>query len=328
VRHLTGVLVAASLVASSAAHADDIATAQALFDKGIADLQAGHVDAACKELRDSLVAHDDSGTKGALATCYGQQDKLASAWGLWKDLADTAPRQDMKDEATKQAAALEPKLAHYVLKAAAPVPGTVVTVNGTAVRDLSVSVPLPVDAGTVALAANAPGYKPWTGSAKATDGQLTTIDVPALIPEPKATPGGGPVYDPAVAAEEAESRHKRHLVAIGAAGVGVAAVIVGGVFGASASSDFDTAKKDCGGNINACPGTSIGAARSAFNSANSAATLSTVMFIVGGAAIAGGAVLWFTAPNVEEQPPAGAVSWRLAPTLDPHGAGLVFGGGF
>ena len=317
-------IVAASLAVTGVAHADDISEAQTLFDQGIADLQAGKTDQACKELAASLAKHEDSGTKGALATCYGKIDKLASAWGLWKDLADTEPNPDMKADATKEAAALEPKLGHYIVKATTPPPGLVVTVNGSALKDFTVQVPLPIDAGTVAVSASAPGYKPWSGSATAADGQLTTIVVPALVAAPKEVTPGGRAYDPAAAAAEADTRRKRHLFAIGAAGVGVAAIVVGGVFGHQASSNFDQSKRDCGGNLDMCPGSSIAAAQSAFNSANSDATASTVLVIVGGAALAGAAVLWFTAPTVEQQP----VAWRVTPSVDLHGGGLVLSGGF
>src|SRR5262249_12349522 len=166
------------LLAATTAHADAVGEAQALFDQGIADLRAGNTEQACKELSASLAKHQDSGTKGALAVCDGKLGKIASAWQLWKDLVDTAPSPELKADAARNAAALEPRLPKYVVQAP-KVPGLVVTVNDSSV-DLSVSVPLPVDPGTVNITAKAPGYKDYAGTAQAAESQTVTIVVPEL----------------------------------------------------------------------------------------------------------------------------------------------------
>jgi hypothetical protein len=306
------------LVAGPAARADDVAGAQALFDQGIADLQAGKLDAACKELAESLSKHEDSGTKGALATCLGQTGKLASAWKLWKDLADTAPESGMRTDAAKQAAALEPRLPHYVIKAPA-VPGLVVAIGASDISDFSVTVPLPIDPGELQVSAKAPGYKPWSTTITLKEGAVTVIEVPALQAIPIEERPGYANY-----AADMHSRNLHHIIAYSAAGAGVVAIIIGSALGASASSDFSKAKSDCGGNINACPSTGIGAANSSFKSAQSAANASTALFIVGPVLVAGAAVAWFTAPHAEISPTA----MRVTPAVDAHWAGLVLSGGF
>src|SRR5205823_12288581 len=100
--------------------------------------KAGNTEAACKELAASLAKHEDSGTKGALAVCDTKLGKIATAWQYWKDLADTAPNEGLKADAAKNAAALEPRLPKYTVKAP-PIAGLVVTVNGSPVY-LSVRV--------------------------------------------------------------------------------------------------------------------------------------------------------------------------------------------
>ena len=77
-------------------------------------------------------------------------------------------------------------------------------------------------------------------------------------------------------------------------GVGVVGVVVGSVFGLKASSDWDEAKSDC----NPYPKCGPSGAQ-AGDDAQSAATISTIAFIVGGAGIAGGLILWFTAPDAD-----------------------------
>jgi hypothetical protein len=51
--------------------------------------------------------------------------------------------------------------------------------------------------------------------------------------------------------------------------------------------------------------------------------ISTVMVAVGAAAIAGGVVLWLTAPSVHH-----AETARLTPSVTPRSAGLVLAGSF
>jgi len=312
----------AALLAPTLAYADAAGEAQALFDQGIADFKAGKTEEACRELAASLAKHQDSDTKSALALCTTKQGKIATAWQLWKDLADTAPSPDLRALAQKNGAELEPRLPHYTVKAAST-PGLVVTVNDSAI-DLGISVPLPIDPGTVKITAKAPGYKDWSGTAQATEGQVTTIDIPALVIDPDArkTPIGsqeGKVVDDS-------ARHSRRSLAVGIAIGGGASLVGSLVFGAVASSKFNSAKQACGGDLDNCPGDQFQNARNNFNTANTTATVSTVLFAIGAAAIAGAAVTWFTAPGVEEHAPQTA--WRVAPVIDPHGAGLVLVGGW
>jgi hypothetical protein len=186
-----------------------------------------------------------------------------------------------------------------------------------------VSVPLPVDPGTVNVTAKAPGYQDYVGTAQATEGQTTTIVVPALVADPNATTK--PTPPGATTVEDDSARHGRHVLAVGLAIGGGAAIAPSLIFGAVASSKFNTAKQDCGGDLSNCPGDQFQLARSAFNTANTSATVSTVLFAVGTAAIAGAAVAWFTAPSAKVEQ---RTAWHVTPVVDPHGAGLVLVGGW
>jgi hypothetical protein len=79
--------------------------------------------------------------------------------------------------------------------------------------------------------------------------------------------------------------------------VGVVGVGIGAVFGLGASSKWSDAKSNC----TAYPYGCSQAALDAKSSAQSKASVATVAFIVGGAAIAGAAVLWFTAGPSQEK---------------------------
>src|SRR4051812_42511974 len=115
-------LALAALVAlafgASPAMADSRAEAVVLFDQGIKDMKAGRLEKACTELQSSLDLVKDSGTKGALARCHGLSGRVASAWLLWRELADTAPSAALRSDAAAQAAKLEPRLPKYTIKLA------------------------------------------------------------------------------------------------------------------------------------------------------------------------------------------------------------------
>jgi len=93
-------------------------------------------------------------------------------------------------------------------------------------------------------------------------------------------------------------------VAVGAAGI--VGLGLGTIFGAVASSSWSSAQKECG-SPTSCPNYAQGT--SDHDSATSAATMSTIGFIAGGALIAGGLTLFFTAPSASST----ATTVRLVP---------------
>ena len=84
------------------------------------------------------------------------------------------------------------------------------------------------------------------------------------------------------------------IVAIVVGGVGVAGLGVGGAFGMIAISKKNDAQKICPQDCVDTAGTK------AWSDAKTAGNISTIAFIAGGVALAGGAVLWFTAPAKTE----------------------------
>ncbi len=143
----------------------------------------------------------------------------------------------------------------------------------------------------------------------------------APVPAPAATPASAAASTPAApppadqpaatppAADSASSWNGQKTAAIVVGGVGIVGIGVGAVFGAQAFSNWSTAKNDCNTQGFCGSGT---AADSAKSSAQSAATISTIAFVAGGAAVVGGAILWFTAPSgaVQVGPTVGGFSMR------------------
>ena len=296
------------------AHADDKVKAIALFDEGKKEMKAGNYAKACKAFEASNRLLPDSGTRGNLARCYTQLGRLASAWTLWRELADTAPTPDLRTDAEAQAKKLEPRLAKYRIKIAAPAAGLVVTLEGKPV-DATIDVPVPIDPGTYPVEASAPGRAAWKGQLAAVEGKVSVIDVPVLAAAPVSGPPP-PKKQPPVA----HPGRGRRIAGLAIAGLGVGGLVAGGIFGAKARSLNEDAKDLCGGDLDRCDPGRTNEAQVKVDDARSAANLSTIGFVAGGALVATGIILYVTAPKAERR----AVS--VAPLVGGGAAGLSLSG--
>jgi len=313
-------LIALVLAGSTVvAHADAKSEAILLFDQGIKEMKAGQYEKACNSFERSIATYPDSGTKGSLARCYEKLGRLASSWKLWRELADLAPSPDLRKDAAAQAARLEPKIGRYVIKLTKPPADLAVTINGspTTLTD----VPVPIDAGGVIVRAYAAGRKDWSVELSATDGNVLTIEIPELDKADLAVHKDPDPVKPPPPPPPPPSSTRKH-VGLGLIGVGAAGVIVGGVFGLKAKSKFGDAEDLCGGSVDTCFSDRVGEAQGLVDDARSAGNLSTILVVAGGAAVAGGVVLYLTAPKAMERAVA------VAPLASPSTAGLVVSGRF
>lgn len=308
-------ILALGIAPPRAARADAKAEAVALFDQGIKELKAGNHAKACELLAASNALVPDSGTRGSLARCYTQLGRIASAWLLWRELADTAPTPALRADAAAQARKLEPRLARYVVKTAAPIDGLALTLDGKPIR-ASLDVEVPIDPGSYRITATAPGRRSHEQPLVAAEGRTTVIEIPAL------EPAHAQVLEPAPAPAPASPGRGRKIAAIAIGGLGVASLVAGSVFGAQASSRYDDAIALCGGAIDRCAVDQLPAAQARVDDARSSATLSTAGFLVGGAAVITGVVLFVTAPSGEHRAVA------VAPSVSAGHAGLTISGAF
>lgn len=318
------VVIAVSAVANASAsraqNADTKAAADRLFNDAKSLMERKDYDGACPKFAESLRIDPGIGVMLYLADCYEKQGKLASAWATFREAGELATKQgDAKraEVGKKHAAAIEPNLSTMTITVAAgDVPGLVVMRNGNVVGKAQWGVAIPVDAGPHAIAATAPDRKKWeTTTHVPGDRARVTVTVPQLEPAATTTP---PVTAPTTSTTPAGATMgattspttppaaddtppaipmpTRKIVALAVGGVGVVGVGLGAFFGLQASSKLsDSNAKGCHSGTPDCSAT--GAAFR--NDAKSAATISTIAFVVGAAAIAGGAVLWFTAPKPE-----------------------------
>src|SRR5450432_1641410 len=97
------------------AQASEKASAEALFDEGVALVAAGNYGDGCTKFEASQAMEPTLGTELHLADCYERAGKTASAWALIKESEGLAHRQNQADRADLshvRAAALAPKLAY------------------------------------------------------------------------------------------------------------------------------------------------------------------------------------------------------------------------
>jgi len=143
------------------------------------------------------------------------------------------------------------------------------------------------------------------------------------------TPVAAPVLPPPSGAPpRASTWSTQKTLAIAAGGLGLVGLGVGIGTGVTALSDWSTAKSEC--SASSCPSASRANAETSRSSSISAGTISTVAFIVGAAGLAGGTVLWFTAPRGESPngTPSPLARLRFEPLVSPYGLGMNVGGSF
>jgi hypothetical protein len=323
---ILGVLLALSLTSAAArgdAPTHDSAVAQALFAEGRRLMAAGDYAAACAKFVDSQSIDPAPGTALNLAACLERVGRLAAAWAAYKNAEAMAKQAGQRARATiasTKAAALEPKLSHLTVRVppASHTSGLEVRVDGELVGEAEWGMPLPRDGGGHEVVATAAGKTSWkTRIDLAASGQNAEVEVPALASRTASEPAAPPPAPPAttesaaqgtevpVPAPEPPSRHGSQRTAglvVGA--VGLAGLAFGAVAGLEAGATYSRAKDAChGGTL--CPPGSAGPGER--DSALHWATASTIGFIAGGAALAAGAVVFFTArkENADAAPAVG-----------------------
>ena len=297
------------------------AAAQALFDEGRQLATAGSYAAACPKLVESLRLDPVIGTRFYLAECFEHVGKLASAWTYYLEVADAASAAGQKDRekyANDRAEALRPRLARLALQvpeAARAIPGLEITRDGVAVGEAQWGTAIPVDLGAHVIAATAPKRKPWSTRVDVgQEGQAVEVAVPALEVPPPPTPVVVRVEPPPPPAPPPPPppSGRRRVAGFVVGGVGVVGLGVGAALGGLALSKKSASNAD--GHCDAadhCDGAGL-ALRS---QGLTAATGSTVGFVVGGAALVTGIVLVATAPSAKEPavalgPGGASLSWR------------------
>jgi serine/threonine-protein kinase len=259
--------------------------------------------------------------------------RTASAWATFREAASKAEaaRESGRAKAgMERADELEPSLSKVTFLVAEEnrdIEGLRIQQAGLDVSRPLWGTPVPVDPGDIMVTAEAPGYEKFELEVKVKQGPASVdVKIPPLVALPEEAtpsdpaPGEATSPVPVDPAEPADPGAGRRTAGIVLGGVGVVGLGVGGVFGLVAMNHESKARDVCTDGL--CDPTSDGVERT--NKAQSAALVSTIGFAAGGALLAGGLVLYFTAPKAKETATlSGAPKLRLAPT--PGGASLTWG---
>lgn len=305
------------------------ATAEALYQEAYQLAQAGKHAEACKKLEESDRLDPATGTKMELAKCYEKTSRPASAWALYVTAADAdklaGKNKARETEARDRAAALFPELPRLVVivpESIANLPDILVERDGVAIGKTLWSTAQTVDLGTHTIRVTAKGKLPWENKIATNAGATATLHGPDTLEN-----------DPAANTEPHSADNKIHggrtlgTPALVGFGLGAASLVAGGVFGGLAFQQWGAVEdaagtncvdpvlyKDCSTKLR-----DMGARASTY------ATVSTVTFAVGGAAVATGIVLWLFSSSSHKTQASGV--W-VVPQVNAERAGFLALGRF
>lgn len=271
-----------------------------LFEDGRELAKAGKYAEACDRFARSLEIDPAIGTQLNYADCHEKMGQHVEAWRLFDGAAEaekiTNPQR--AKFARERADALLPKLGVVVLRIATPdAPAIAVSIAGRTMKAAPVLTEI-VKPGEVTITVTSSG-EPFQRTEKVAAGKTITIDVPAFA-EP-ATVGGGTqaVLEPVAGPVDTggSRRRSRLLLAYGVGGAGGVALLAGVFIGLRAKNNYNEQFDNM--NCTETDGSPVcnDTGFSAQSDAVSLANVGTVLGVGGLALIAGGAVLYFTAPE-------------------------------
>lgn len=282
---------------------DRRAAAAALFHQGISDMEAGKTAEGCAKLAESVATMPDSGAMGALAECDTALGRLAEAWDLWHDLASSAPTAELREDAAKNAAALDARLARVTIRLRGEAPADlVVTLNDKPVPAGEVTERRVLPGKLVAVATS-PDTERWSQTVTVKQGETIEIEVPVVASQ-------GAVH----------RRARNRVIGLSFLGVGVLGLAIGATYGGIAYAHWSSASSSCGGDTDHCKSAGYANAQSELAGARSAATISSWSTAIGVGATATGLIVYLLSrePKTES-----AMAWRAAPMAGPRTVGIT-----
>jgi hypothetical protein len=309
-----------ALLYSGTLHAEEtnVSKADRLFREGTAAFDAGRYPEACPKLEESQKLDPALGTQYNVALCRARSGQPALAYRLFSEVAaasHAAGKTEREQASQAKMAELLPHVGRLALGASAisNTGGAEVKIAGATVPRERWGDPQIVDPGSVLVEVAAPEHEIWVSNVDVTPG--TQIDVALRLGLAHVDTNGG---GPPVSRDTTSSVSSRRTIALALGGLGVVGIGVGAVFGAIAISKHSEASEVCP-LPNPC---NDQRASETWTGATSAGNVSTIAFIAGGAALAAGAVLWFSAPTQS------ARTVRVAPLMGTGSAGLTLRGDF
>jgi hypothetical protein len=287
--------------------------ADALFKKGLKDMEQGRFDAGCPALAESDRIDPQLGCVFALADCWQRAGKIQSAVDSYGEylrrFALRSPREQQdqlgrEKIAASHKAALEPQVPSLTLIVVSIPKGTKITFDSIEMTPVSLGVAISINPGEHTIVLQAPGgprdirrFTIVRGEKKSILLQTEAPAGPARRPEaapPPSPPDDSPTGPeaPAIApGAQNDTTSGQRVAAYLIGGIGVSGIAVGIVTGALVLDKKRTVDDGCVGTV--CTKDGMAAA----NDARPLALASNLGFIIGGGALITGVVLYFTAPS-------------------------------
>ncbi len=319
-------LFASSPASAQTADQQAALNAQALYDQAFAEMGKKQYASACRKLEEAVrLVPQGTGARKTLGECYEKLGKLASAWSTYailKPMADKSGQTERSHFAAERAAALQPRLATLAIE----VPLSIRTLTGLKVVRDGIEIgepqwgsPMPVDTGGHEVLVSAPGYKTWSKEVEVVaDGAKLSVKVPELEPD-KETPK--PLAPTATAAPALPTvppapdwQKPVGLSAMAFGGIGLSAGAILGILAVSRKNASNQEGR-CDPTTNICNDEGLALRSEAVGLGNG----STVAFVIGAATLAGGTVLYLTAPRKQQDSKAKSTQPNAQVSLGPGG---------
>ncbi len=297
----------------------DGSEADKLFDEGSALMKQGKYADACPKFEQSNKLDPEVGGLLWLADCYERNGQSASAYRTYKDAqkmaVDRKDKQQRDKVAQKHLAVLENHLTKLTIlgPADAHIDGLKVTRDGDALGGSDLGLAVPVDPGAHVVGATAPNYKNWERKVDV-QGEGNTVTV-TIGPMEKTNAVA------VVVADDPDPGFAMHVGGIVVGAAGLISLGVGSALGLVAAGKLSdsNANNHCDASDRCDP---VGLQLR--SDAENAALVSTILFVAGGVAVAGGIALFFLAPKKRHASMIG----NFSPIFGNGMYGASFGGVF
>lgn len=326
-KHLASMMIALGLVAAVGAPAVADTKADQLFKKGKKLLEGGKYAEACEAFEASQRAEPTIGTLLNVARCYEEWGKLSTAYDTYVEAQRQAEQaaDDRVDRIKERVAAIEPTVPTLVITTSDSKPvDLVVTLDGKALATGQLNESRRLDPGDHVVE-----YGIGDGDKKRITVTLAANDHKTVALEKLAAmQANGPVEEEVVedvpetpVVDDPHTGRTRRILGLSTAGAGLVLVGVSSYLVLDARGDYRAALAAHCNADKQCDDVGL----KATHDARSRANVGTVLFSVGMVAVAGGVVLYLTAPHASSSRREHA---RLQPVVTPDGAGLVVAGSF
>ncbi|APR77944.1 Hypothetical protein A7982_03291 [Minicystis rosea] len=283
--------LASAFSVTARARAQSTATADALYNRGLADMRAGRYETGCPAITESYKLDPQLGALFTLAECEAKRGRVATAVARYREYLELFARLPPAQRAqqaqlhrdrvsTQQAAALAAEVPELTLELPADAPaGTVVKHGDEVLGAAALGIALPVDPGDHVITTQAPNgpIKEHKVSVVRREKKKVALEVVRPAPPPPPPPPPPP------------SRALR-VGAYAVGGVGLALLAAGAVTGGITLAKKGVINREC--DISACSLEGEAVA----NSAKKIGVVSTIAFVAGAAGLGTGVVLFFADP--------------------------------